>query len=102
MADFSAAALLPLLARLKNDLEPVVAASFAEVAECLETLDAVSQDSFFAHGGKSSRMTGSGGCVFAPFENEKAAREAQRSLPDNIRGFIAKGLNQHPLLALSR
>ncbi len=102
MADFSASALLPLLARLKNDLEPVVAASFAQVAEYLEALNAVSQESFFARGGKSSRMTGSGGCVFAPFESEQAAQEAQRRLPDTIRGFIAKGLNQHPLLALSR
>ena len=102
MADFSGAALLPFLARLKNDLEPVVAASFPEVAASLKALHEVSSDSFFAHGGKGSRMTGSGGCVFAPFESENAALEAQRSLPDTIRGFIAKGLNQHPLFALSR
>lgn len=102
ISDFSAAELLPLLKRQKNDLEPVVGATFPEVASYVKALSHVSQDSFFAAGEKNARMTGSGACVFAAFENETAALEAKRRLPDTLQGFIAEGLNHHPLFALSR
>ena len=102
ISHFSAAALLPLLKHLKNDLEPVVAATFPEVAFYLNALRHVSKDSFFAAGKRDARMTGSGACVFAAFENETAALEAKRRLPDTLQGFIAEGLNHHPLFALSR
>ena len=102
MADFSAAEVLLLLARSKNDLEPVVEAAFPEVATFLDALNAVSHDSIFAIGGKNARMTGSGACVFAPFESESMALEAKRRLPDTLQGFVAKGLGKHPLFALSQ
>jgi 4-diphosphocytidyl-2-C-methyl-D-erythritol kinase len=102
ISDFSAGALLPMLKRLKNDLEPVVGAAFPEVVYYLNALSHVSQDSFFAVGEGNARMTGSGACVFAAFENETAALKAKRRLPDTLEGFIAEGLNRHPLFALSR
>lgn len=102
ISDFSAAKLLPLLMHLKNDLEPVVGATFHEVASYLDGLSHVSQDSIFAAGDRNARMTGSGACVFAAFENETAALKAKRRLPDTLQGFIAEGLNHHPLFALSR
>ena len=102
ISDFSAAGQLPLLMCQKNDLEPVVRATFPEVASYLDALSHVSQDSLFAAGDRSARMTGSGACVFAAFENETAALEAKRRLPDTLQGFIAEGLNRHPLFALSR
>jgi 4-diphosphocytidyl-2-C-methyl-D-erythritol kinase len=48
-------------------------------------------------------MTGSGACVFAEFETEAEARAlyaaALRSdLPGGMQGFVARGLEQHPLL----
>jgi 4-diphosphocytidyl-2-C-methyl-D-erythritol kinase len=102
ISDFSAAALLPLLRRLRNDLEPVAGAAFPEVASYLKALSRVSRDSLFADGESGARMTGSGACVFAAFEDEAAALEAKRRLPDTLQGFIAEGLNRHPLFALSR
>ncbi len=97
MADFSAAAFLPLLARLRNDLEPVVRGSFPEVAAALDALNSVSGESVFAPGGANARMTGSGACGFAAFANETAARKARDRLPEKIQGLVVRGLNRHPL-----
>ncbi len=71
-----------------NTLEPVVTRSYPEVAEALVWLGRYGR----------ARMTGSGGCVFAPFETEKAARRVLRELPAGWRGFVARGRNRSPLL----
>ena len=104
IADFSAArtAWLPQVARTANDLEPVVVAEYPQVAASLSALRAVSRDSFFALQGRNARMTGSGACVFAAFASENEALEAKRRLPDTAPGFVARGLQRHPLFALSR
>lgn len=47
----------------------------------------------FAH----AQMTGTGACVFARFESRDAANAVLEEKPDNLEGFIAKGLNQSPL-----
>jgi 4-diphosphocytidyl-2-C-methyl-D-erythritol kinase len=44
-------------------------------------------------------MTGSGACVFAEFATEGAARAALGELPGAMRGFVARGLERHPLYA---
>jgi 4-diphosphocytidyl-2-C-methyl-D-erythritol kinase len=46
-------------------------------------------------------MTGSGAAVFASFETEVAAREAFLQVPPDMRGFVAKGLDRHPLRELA-
>ena len=71
---------------LKNDLEPVVAARFPEVARHLEWLR--------RHG--QARMTGSGGCVFAAYASREAAQSVLDRLPAGMQGFIARGLERHP------
>ncbi len=71
----------------RNDLEPVVVGRYPEVARHLEWL---------ARFG-AARMTGSGACVFASFDTEDAARDVLRRLPDSMRGFVARGLDRHPL-----
>ena len=95
MEDFSAFAAGFSLGRaqgsLHNDLEPVVAARFPAVCEHLEWL---------RKHAKLARMTGSGSCVFAPFEDRDAARRVIGMLPASMHGFVAQGLGQHPLLAL--
>jgi 4-diphosphocytidyl-2-C-methyl-D-erythritol kinase len=45
-------------------------------------------------------MTGSGGCVFAEFETEEAARQIAHLLPPTMSGFVAEGLDRHPLQSL--
>lgn len=46
-----------------------------------------------------ARMTGTGSCVFAAFENEAQAAEILRKIPAAWQGFVAKGCNRSPLLA---
>jgi 4-diphosphocytidyl-2-C-methyl-D-erythritol kinase len=70
-----------------NDLEPVVCRLYPVVAEHLAWLKQFG----------SARVTGSGGCVFAEFEREAAARAVLERLPANMRGVVAKGLACHPL-----
>lgn len=70
-----------------NDLQPVVVKRYPEVARHLEWLAQFGE----------ARMTGSGACVFASFGTEDAAREVLRQLPDSMQGFVAQGLDKHPL-----
>lgn len=76
---------------LRNDLEPVVCKRYPEVARHLEWLK--------QHG--EARMSGSGACVFAEFSTEAAVREAHAKLPSAMRGFVACGLERHPLRQLT-
>jgi 4-diphosphocytidyl-2-C-methyl-D-erythritol kinase len=72
----------------RNDLEPIVAARYPEVAAHLGWLKSRCPQ---------ARMTGSGACVFAEFAAEGEARALQSQLPDSMRGFVARGIEQHPL-----
>ncbi|MBZ0248684.1 MAG: 4-(cytidine 5'-diphospho)-2-C-methyl-D-erythritol kinase, partial [Burkholderiales bacterium] len=84
MEDFSAH-LAP--GRFRNDLEAVVAAKYPPVREHLEWLA--------SQGG--GRLTGSGACVFARFEDRASAEGALARLPGGMKGFVARGLEHHPL-----
>ena len=75
-----------------NDLEGLVCRLHPAVARHLEWL----RD----HG--PALMTGSGACVFASFETEAAARSVHSKLPPDMSGFVARGLDRHPLFALAR
>jgi len=59
------------------------------VAELLDWLNAYAP----------ARMTGTGGCVFAAFATEAEATAVAAQVPDNWTGFVARGVNQSPLLA---
>lgn len=71
-----------------NDLESAVVARYPEVAASLAWL---------RQQRPQARMTGSGACVFAEFETEAEARALHSALPGGMRGFVARGLEQHPL-----
>lgn len=45
-----------------------------------------------------ARMTGTGSCVFAAFENEAQAIEVSGKMPGKWQGFVAHGCNRSPLL----
>jgi 4-diphosphocytidyl-2-C-methyl-D-erythritol kinase len=72
---------------LRNDLEPVVSKRYPEVARHLAWLR--------QHG--EARMSGSGACVYAEFSTEIAVRAAHALLPQAMKGFVARGLERHPL-----
>ncbi|MBP6057927.1 MAG: 4-(cytidine 5'-diphospho)-2-C-methyl-D-erythritol kinase [Nitrosomonas sp.] len=73
-----------------NDLELVVCRLYPEVARCLEWLKRLENTTIAA-------MSGSGACVFAEFATESAARTAFEQIPDDMKGFVAKGLDDHPM-----
>ncbi len=73
-----------------NDLEAVACTLYPEVARHLEWLR--------QHG--DARMSGSGACCFAEFAGESAAKIALAALPADMRGFIAAGMDRHPLLLI--
>jgi len=72
----------------QNDLEPVVTARYPVVA---------AQLAWLRQHRPQARMTGSGACVFAEFDSEAQARALQTQLPGRMNGFVAQGLEQHPL-----
>lgn len=73
---------------IRNDCEAVVRRRYPPVAEALDWL---------AQHGKA-RLTGTGACVFAAFEDEVRARGVLARAPAAWNGFVAKGLNRSPLL----
>ncbi|MBA3755032.1 MAG: 4-(cytidine 5'-diphospho)-2-C-methyl-D-erythritol kinase [Nitrosomonas sp.] len=73
-----------------NDLELAVCRSYPEVARCLEWLKRLENTTIAA-------MSGSGACVFAEFATELAARTAFEQIPNDMKGFVAKGLDGHPM-----
>jgi len=83
IADFSEASLFSM----RNDLQAVVCRDYPEVARHLDWLG--------QHG--KARMSGSGACVFAAFDTAAAAQCVLAKIPQNMRGFLAAGLDEHPL-----
>ena len=71
-----------------NDLEPVVTARYPGVVAHLAWLRSRC---------RGARMTGSGACVFAQLETETEARALQSEMPREFQGFVARGLELHPL-----
>ena len=45
-----------------------------------------------------SRMTGTGACIFTQFNSKAEALLIQSKLPSGIQSFVAKGINESPLL----
>jgi len=78
-----------------NDLEAVTCGRYPEVARHLEWLRTLVAAGLAAR----SAMSGSGACCFAEFGDETAARAGLAGLPPDMRGFVACGLDQHPLRA---
>ncbi len=74
-----------------NVCEPLVRARYPEVEAALQDLDAYAP----------ARMTGTGACVFAAFDEETTARQAYAALADKWSGFVARGMNISPLRHVS-
>ncbi len=70
-----------------NDLQTVATRLYPVIAEYIDWLKAYGD----------ARMTGSGACVFAPFDNEAAALDVFSRRPAGYNGFVARGLDRHPL-----
>lgn len=84
----------------RNDLQPVAQARYSQVGgaldwlkqQCLESVEVATV---------SARMTGSGACVFAGFGSAAAAERVFAQRPNGWNGFVARGLQHHPLAGLA-
>lgn len=74
-----------------NDLQPVAVARYPAVAAHLRWLTQFGP----------VRMSGSGSCVFAEFTSQADAQAVIERLPAGMRGWLAAGLDRHPLAALA-
>lgn len=70
-----------------NDCEKVVKKAFPEVEEALSWLLKYAP----------ARLTGTGACVFAEFDDENEAKKCLSLKPKGILGFVAQGKNRSPL-----
>jgi len=94
MSDFSGTAKLTagnLSAEFINDLEKIVCSEYPTVLDCLNWLSQFGD----------ARMSGSGASVFLEVTDEKTAVDICNQKPKGVKGFAAKGLNQHPLVNLT-
>lgn len=73
--------------KTRNDMQAVVCVKYPEVAESLEWLSQYGD----------ARMSGSGACLFAPFDTEGQARQVAASAPLGWKVWVARGLDRHPL-----
>lgn len=71
----------------RNDCQNVVLQHYPKVKQAVDWLN------FFS----PAQLTGTGSCVFAAFDSEASARNVLARKPDNIQGFVAKGINRSPL-----
>lgn len=79
-----------------NDLQALVVEQYPEVARHLAWLAG------HAIAPHAAMMTGSGACVFAPFDSEAAAQQVFAQMPSGMKGFVAQGLPCHPLRDLGQ
>ncbi|MEY2853270.1 MAG: 4-diphosphocytidyl-2-C-methyl-D-erythritol kinase [Pseudomonadota bacterium] len=68
-----------------NDCEPVVRRRYPEVAAALDWLGARAV----------ARLTGTGACVFAPFDTAAQAQAAAAELPPAWQAFVVRGVVDH-------
>lgn len=71
----------------KNDLQFVAEKQYPPVSKAIRWLGRYA----------NARMTGSGGCVFARFDSEAAADKVIGNIPEEWKGWKARGLKIHPL-----
>ncbi len=71
-----------------NDCQTMVIKRYPEVAKLLAWLIEYAP----------SQMTGTGACIFSRFNSEDEARQLQKQLPKEIFSFVAKGLNESPVM----
>jgi 4-diphosphocytidyl-2-C-methyl-D-erythritol kinase len=72
----------------RNDCLSVVRRRYPEVARALDWLSQYGD----------ARLTGTGACVFLAIETIERGLEIVRKLPPALNAFVARGLNDSPLL----
>ena len=76
----------------QNACQALVRRLYPQVDEALNWL---------AEHGYQAKLTGTGACVFTQFATAEAAQNVLQRLPKHLPGFVAQGVNQSPLYALT-
>ena len=76
----------------QNDCIAVVCQRYPSVQRALVDLADFSE----------ARLTGTGACVFAQFDSQESADRAYQSLKSKWQVYLAKGINESPLLTKLR
>jgi 4-diphosphocytidyl-2-C-methyl-D-erythritol kinase len=76
----------------KNDLQVVAEKLFPPIADAVKWLGQYGD----------ARMTGSGACVFCPFEQEQQADAVLATVPTRWKAWKAKAIKHHPLAYLQQ
>lgn len=71
----------------RNDMQATACRKFPEVAEALSWLSQYG----------AARMSGSGACIFAPFDSKEVAEQVLAKAPQGLKVWVAEGLDRHPL-----
>ena len=77
-----------LSGQAKNIFEPVVRAHYPAVDKAMNWLSQFGQ----------ARLTGTGACVFAAFDNKADAEHVLAQRPDDLQAYVVRGMNRSPLL----
>lgn len=72
---------------MRNDCEPVARRLYPQVAAALDELNQLGP----------ARLTGTGGCLFAEFPSQKAAKAAQRKISKDLDSWVCRASNRSPL-----
>ena len=75
-----------------NDLQAVAFGKYPVVAQAAAWLKGHDEKAVI-----STRMTGSGACVFSAFASEEEARRVYAERPAQLGGFVASSMARHPL-----
>lgn len=70
----------------QNDCESVAILLYPEIENALKWLAQYAP----------TRMTGTGASIFASFSSKEEAVQVLKKLPDNVKGFVAQGINNSP------
>lgn len=77
-----------LIGNLRNDCENLVKAKYPEINQALSWLNQHAD----------ARLTGTGSCIFAPFNFAEDASKIASLLPTGTKAFVTRGLNTSPLI----
>ncbi|MCO6524473.1 MAG: 4-(cytidine 5'-diphospho)-2-C-methyl-D-erythritol kinase [Candidatus Schmidhempelia sp.] len=80
-----------LTSPFSNDIEPLIRKIYPKIDEIIQLISCYS----------TTRLTGTGACVFAEFNTQQEAINVKNQLPITIESFVAKGINQSPILGLN-
>jgi len=95
MSDFSGmtnSAGSNIASEFTNQLEGIVCNDYPEVLACINWLRQFGD----------ARMSGSGASVFLEVASEEVANEICNQKPKEVHGFVAKGLDQHPMFSYGK